>query len=317
MKKFFAQIALLVLVVVGCTKASYSVVDETVMVSLNASGELAITSSTLSKASATSSRDLYGVQIYKVDKNDNKSQYCYGLFDDISLASVSMRTSETYEIEVSYIPGGKDIVKLIEGTEAYGSWEIPFNQSNWEKIALNEITYNTTGKIFNLNHGQVVSSGQERTYGVHRSGISYYYAVVENYKPTEDNTTLDLNLLRYNFGMEFKFKSADYADYTSILVQVDPEYSAGHESFTVTVNQEQEYSTVTISPMLMFICTNTDCVKVSIGTSEKPTLFYYGDIDVERNKMYHITVTPPDDSVNSGLNVTKESSEMTNENKTL
>ena len=302
--------------IMGCTKVNDLSTHDLIEVRIHPTGEIAVSETALSKASATESRDLYGVQIEKVTSTGT-IHYCYGLFDNMSLAVVKMYADESYVVEVGYIPNGKDIVKLLEGTEEYGSWEIPFNNSNWNKVALNEFTYDATSEIFHLEYPFTVTNGMTRTDGPHRSGISYYYAKSDNFTPTENNHNLNVNLVRYNFGLEFKFKSSEYSGVSKVKIQVDPEYASGHETFYVDINPDAEYSSIEITPVLLSYCSVSDSVSISIGTDDEPTQFYTGAITVERNKMYHITVTPPDSSIGSSVTVQTENTPMTDVEQNL
>ena len=133
---------LLMAVVIGCSKSN-TVVDEAtdtyVTVGLKATGEINISTSSLTKAAATSSRDLYGVSVYKIVGN-TRYNYACGVFDDMSLASVRLHTSDVYTIAAALVPNGKDIVTILAGTEENAAWELPFNHTNMYKtLPLNEL----------------------------------------------------------------------------------------------------------------------------------------------------------------------------------
>lgn len=320
MKKVCIFMMLLMAVVIGCSKSD-TVVDKAtdtyVTVGLKATGEIHITSSALSKASATSSRDLYGVSVYKM-VDGRKYNYACGVFDDISLASVKLHTSDVYTITAALVPKGKDIVAIIAGTEENAAWELPFTHTKEDKrLPLNELIYDTTGDL-NLEIGRVVPNGKSKADGYNMSNISFYFAKLENYQPTETSVSVNLNMLRYNFGTEFRFKSDEYSKYSRIRIAFNPDRTWGnYEVHYVDVNPDAEYSTITISPILVGSVSETGSMKIAVGTDENNTEFFYGDLEFERNKMYHITVTPPDDSVNNGLNITKDVSDMTDVDKTI
>lgn len=314
MKKFLCILPMLMIVFAACEKEFVESVDEEILVGFTTGGEISVMSSPLSKGG--SSTDLYGVQIEKVYEDGSKTHYCYGLFDDMSLAKVKMYPTDKYEVKVGYVPNGKNVVKLIEGTEEYGSWEIPFNNSGWKKIALNEFTYDKSSEIFHLEYAVVVGNGGSRTDGPHRSGVSYYFAKVDEYTPTAGNPVLSLNLLRYNFGLEFIFKSSDYAGYDKILIQLDTDYST-HESFYATVDQTKEYSKLTISPILSGSYNPDNSIKFTIGTDADATAFYDGQLSISRNEMYHITVTRPETATSSSMRLTVDNAAMTDINKTI
>ena len=312
MKKFLAILPMLAFAIFSCQKSDVEPVSKEVFVGLKPCGEISVTTTPLAKATATDTRDLYGVQIEKIiDGSGSKTHYAYGIFDDMSIAQVRMYTTDKYEVEVAYIPDGKDIVKLNGGTEELGNWDLPFNNSLWNVVALNEFTYDKTSELFSLDKPWVISEGGERTDGQHRSGISYYYALIEEYTPAETNPVLNVNLLRYNFGLEFIFKSEDYSDCETILIQLDTDASV-HESHYAAITPSSEYSTLTISPILLG---NVRTVNISIGTDADPTVFYDGQIAVYRNEMYHITVNRHDDSVTPAVTLTVDSDDMTDVNK--
>ena len=314
MKKFLAILPMLMLILFSCEKSVVEPTSKEVLVGLKPCGEISIATSPLSKATTTNSRDLYGVQIEKLLENGSKAHYAYGLFDDMSLAQVKMYTSDTYEVKVAHIPYGKDIVKLNSGTEELGDWEVPFNNSDWKKVALNEFTYDKTSELFALANGMVVPTGGDRTDGSHRSGISYYYGIAEEYTPAETNPVLNVNLLRYNFGLEFIFNSAEYSDCSTILIQLDTQASV-HESHYATITSSDS-TTLSISPVLLGSPV-ANSLNISIGTDADPTAFYEGQITVQRNEMYHITVKRPDESVTSGVDITVDGTKMKDVDKTF
>lgn len=287
-----------------------------VTISFATSGDLQVDVTPLTKATATESRDLYGIQVYKL-VDGSKIGYAYGLFDDLSYAAITMYTDEVYKVEAAYIPNGKDIVKLVDGTEDYGCWEVPFNQSQWDKVAINQFTYISNANLFALTMARVVRDGEQRADGYHRSGINYFAGVVEEYAPSETSPTLTVEMLRENFGFEFKFKSSEYTRYDKVLIQIDPDATYAHESFYVDIDQTKEYSAITISPILMGRGLGHDNVSVCIGTDDNNYEFYNGKIRVERNKMYHITVTPPEGTIGGAISLSVDNTAMADENTTI
>lgn len=79
--------------------------DDRILVSLALTGEVTVNEEPLviTRAGETSSKDLYGVQVY-----ENDLEYAYGLFDNVSDMKIYLHSGKTYSFECTLIKDGKE-----------------------------------------------------------------------------------------------------------------------------------------------------------------------------------------------------------------
>lgn len=146
--------------------------------------------------SKASTNDLYGVQVWK--EGTSLTPVAYGLFDDLSQMSLPLESSETYTVEVTLIPNGKNVI----GIDVVGNYRAPFLVQDGEGTKLDNTFHFSSDRYFHrLNRGSAshVSIGMKTP--SMRPEMSRFYGKIENYTPDAENSTLTIELKWVVFGL--------------------------------------------------------------------------------------------------------------------
>lgn len=159
-----------------------------IMVSLGFSGDFEISESPLSRAT---SDDLYLIRVQKKNGSSYTS-YAYGLFDDIESLEIMLTENATYGFQAAILKDGKN--RLYNSNGSYG---LPFSTS----ITVgNSFTYSNTTSASFVPGDYKLSDGS--TYGLPNVD-TYITPSTVDYTPTEENTSVQLQMLRQSFGVNF------------------------------------------------------------------------------------------------------------------
>lgn len=249
MKRVFLLLALCA-VTFSCSKGSDPSIEpeplpseERVEVTFNLGGEIEFSIEPLSKA--TSSDDLYGINIYQSDDKftigSSPISYAYGIFDDLSDITVSLLKGKYYHFEMTYIPNGKNLVHKDATTNNYGS---PFYcltaDHNGE---FNKFVYADTHNWYMMCYGGVQKVGVT-DYMIQSNlfnDVERYQGVLYNFYATPEDPIAKINLYRMMVG--FKLIINDFTEGTVILKSSNGysySVSAPKGSSTATLEQVVE-----------------------------------------------------------------------------
>lgn len=248
---------------------------------------------------ASEPNGLYGVRVIQCvgdkDAQDYGSAYCYGIFDDISLLQIQFKRNERYAIMMDYFPNGKNEIPYL--TNGFSPLQVmPWHAAS--PATLNTIVYSD---YFGLDYIC-------KSYGKICDRYCYWN---ENFIPTE-NASIPINLLRMNAGLVFNLNISEGQEYDKVIVKInDKQYSAnlsnGETQIVVDkVMLDMNHNVGTI-PDLFYM----DCV---IGTPDKPTLFYEGQVEIKRNTIRTYSVHVDADLIMNTMSVTHETGDFKQDN---
>ncbi|WP_289109147.1 hypothetical protein [Alistipes finegoldii] len=182
MKKYF-YLFVVVLLFMGCNteketpateKENPSVADEeTVVISLGS--KFTVREEPLNDwTRAGGSNDLYGFQVWANEKGteafgdpkcsdtgNRATPVCCGVFDNLEDIKIELSTKQTYNIEMVYVPNGKNIAYR----HSSGSYEAPVNMFYWTSTPLNSVLY-TKDYLYQLGQSGINSMGNNNRYDV-------------------------------------------------------------------------------------------------------------------------------------------------------
>lgn len=280
-------------------------------VSLGLSGEITnITTTPLSKAASTSS-DLYGIQVYSCPTTNSTptySYYAYGLFDNTSNMTIKLLQGYIYKFVCTMIVGGK--TKLYNNNNLYSApfWITTENCSGNSVENNNQFTYSTTSYFVWINQGY---SDDTTGKAYNRLNVDRYYGELTNFAPT-DNESATISMKRVVFGAKFigdgltegklKISMADapdiYITYPNTTIQ-DIFTFKNSNYYSNSMAWTQDDYTEPISTSITWI--KADGAIVPLATQ---------DISFKRNMLTTITVKVNDSSTTNGVNINTENVNM-------
>lgn len=273
--------------------------DDEVMVTFEMGGEITASESALTRSEG-STDDLYGVIIYK-----DESEIAYGLFDDVSKIQYAMSKNSKYQIIVTMIKDGKNVVYR------YMGYEEPFSVG----VVGNVFKNGGSGKVSSFRSGYTRLSGT-RSYHYYPS-IDRFYGELNDFTPTED-CTVTLPLKRTAFGLKYKVSGI-----TDGTVSVTIKAKSVDETFftksDITDTYTSEERIITFSDVYnawAYADNYTDEITVSIqwargvGVTED---LGTKTIRVKRNRMNVVNINLSANDGNAGLSVVLDDVNFTNE----
>lgn len=294
-KLLFAILFLLGIIwaVSSCEKTPNSIIQEEVLdVDLTFSLEnlSLVFEEPLSRADNTNDA-IFGISIWQYRAANEYGYeepipYCYGLFDDFSKLTVKFNKGKKYQINISYLPNGKNEI-YFGGTE----WGEPFcrfpSEPHSSPITFNSMVYDNQDALYCLNCGYVVLKD-----GTRGTAPIDFYAYAGDITIT-DSATLPITLLRHNAGFTILFEEGS-VKYDDIYIQI-PQY----KSFTVKA------SDMKFEIPKIYTFREQEQWDISIGTPTEKGLFYSGEITLKRNtKATYRLKLEPQDIVSSVMGIT-------------
>lgn len=244
---------------------------------------------------ASEPNGLYGVRVLQCvgdkDAQDYGSAYCYGIFDDISLLQIQFKRNERYAILMDYFPNGKNEIPYL--TNGYSPLQVmPHHAAS--PATLNTIVYSNYFELAYIC----------KDYGKICDRYCYWN---ENFIPTE-NASIPINLLRMNAGLVFNLNISEGQEYDKVIVKINgKQYSAnlsnGETQIVVDKVMLDMNHNVGSIPDLFYM----DCI---IGTPDKPTLFYEGQVEIKRNTIRTYSVHVDADLIMNSVSVTYETGDF-------
>ena len=164
--------------------------------SLGLGGEITISETPLSRAagSETSSKDLYGINVYYDKEKDGNidDHYAYGLFDNTEDMVITLLTGYKYKFECTYVPNGKEYNDYYSSFWVRGPFNSNANTKIWNKFIAEASTYLSYMKYGNY-------SGSAPRYGV--AGADRFYGELDGYSPSEGGNVI-IDMKRCVFGIK-------------------------------------------------------------------------------------------------------------------
>lgn len=302
--KFGAPFLLLFLVLTACSTEELtppSSEKEIVTVNFGLTGDLTISKESPLKTFQTEYPDLFGIQLY----DSQNKPYAFVVGNDLSQVTMELKKNESYRIQATYVKNGKDLLYYWDQSGEYGG---PFETRNSSGTVLNKVYYSSVNKIF---PGRVyLEPIEDEFWGIYHELDRYYGSAL--FVPTEENSTISLNLIRMVFGLKANLTLEEsITDVDNIYFTIDN----GQFPREYLIPTTEGFGQLEIPYLTLGIPECTGCatgldfamnedyhenISISIGTIENPIRFYNGQITVQRNKMMVIDHVLKDQDTNSG-----------------
>lgn len=273
------------------------------MISFGFSGEITdIINSPLPK---TVSTDLYGIQIYSMPaKGGTYTPYAYGLFDDISAISIKLLEGYTYKFVCTMVIDGK---KKIQHSYVYYD---PFYISNEGNGYFSSIENKFTigkGYFYSIDKGGTNLAKDSKSYD--RPNTDRYYGEISNYTPS-DNSSVSINMTRVSFGAKVIAEGLTEGKITISLEKAP--------AITITYPKTETEDIFTFkNPYPHGIqwtgSAYTETIPVSITWEKADGVIVplaTQNVTFTRNILTTITIKVSDNTINNGINITQDKTEM-------
>lgn len=301
-------LAMATLLIAGCSEGEDSPINpqpgpvKEYIINLGFSGEITnIEESPLTKAFGN---DLYGVQVFSMPTTETDARkykaYAYGLFDDKTKMTIKLLEGYKYKFVSTMVVDGKS--ELIYRS----NYSLPFNVEGSPKSELNNVfTYTTNKGMYMLDNGAATMSDGE-SYNV--PILNRYYGELIDYIPNE-NKRASIYMKRVSFGAEVILEGFNEGR-AIIAIKGAPILEIKHPEVKInkifTFNGRSSITNWTQDDY-------TEKIPVSISWEKKDGAvvpLVSQDITFKRNKLTTITVKAKDNSVDNGVDVTEDKTEM-------
>lgn len=265
--------------------------------------------------SRANNNGLYGIQVYRNDigllasKDDPLSigiPICYGVFDNINDIEIVLSKKYSYNIEVTYIPNGDDIIYKYPS----GCYELPFNETNWTPTKINTVYYSEVNYLYGLDFLNVNSyDNTDRLYGYYRDNIDYYYGCVLNFIPS-DNAIISVNLKNMIWGLTLEANNTELSDIENIFIIIDSNSDA-QKIIEMPISKDNVISELIIPKILLinnayyyYFDENYSLpINIAIGTSIGSSDIASGKINLKRNVMKIIKFNANKNNISNGITI--------------
>ena len=225
MKRLFI-ILTLVAVVSACDKEVLATEEgQDCVVTINTVGEIITSENELTK-SAGSTNDMYIVQVYR-----DGNRFAAGIFDDVSMMKLNLKTGTKYSVRMCMIKDGKSYIGSCfsltnngiycsDGYDVYAGFDYYLMTSRF--------FYNSNSYYYSYRYSDDTGYKQYSSSGFEFSRIrdgrilgytypkctDWFYGEVNDYSPDGENATMNLSLIRTGFKIKYELDGVTDGDVT-------------------------------------------------------------------------------------------------------
>lgn len=318
---------------------------EEVVVSLGLGGEITISETPLSRAagSETSSKDLYGINVYYDKEKDGllNDVYAYGLFDNVADMVITLVTGYKYKFECRMVVDGKEKCK-----------DYYYNKQGYYGQPFMAKTENNTGDTYNhlkkCSNSFIMGLSFYDSYfkrgstNVSGCAADTYYGELSNYSPTK-NGVVSIDMKRCAYGLTINVSGVtkgkaliginSYSGTDDVLGKDIKTVSGFSDTFSTTSDKNVSYDVISFHDV--YGCwesaVNQQEYSVTIpiriywsytyeGTNVTETFEKYRAVTLKRNVMTTVDINLNIDTngqADKSLSLSMETSNMTNSGYTF
>lgn len=307
MKKIFNVLAFAIVAIFfnSCEKNGSLDEPKTYTVSFAASGDVSVSMRPMTKGSMTEG-DLIGIMAYVSNDGGTKySPYQYGLFDDISKATIELIDGKLYKFTALLVKNGKNVLR----SRIQGSYSFYDTYSESLRNQFNAQTYTLEwegdyGPRYQLNYELTGFTGTS-----HSHFVESYYGSVDDVEPSE-NMTVVLDMEATFGAVEL---NVDWDEISDGHLQVSVEGA----SFTLEYPTTQFASLVTLERKLSYIYKKADAsssakLNVNLVRADGSTLQLVTDanIPIQKKMITTINLRVSESTTDASISATIEDVQM-------
>lgn len=264
--------------------------EETVTLGFNIKADLDISEMPLEATRAGGTSKTYAVQVYEYSSNTNSLlPYAYGIFDDVSKMSITMRKSKTYKIYIGLFLDFFDKYKF--GGPYYGA-------SPYYTAANNEFVYSQEW-IFphwwtNLAEGAqsfYLTSDSEASQSMLE--CDSYCGIIDEFKAT-DNDVIEAQLARSAFGIQINVSGMTEGKLVWEGCVITPYVRNSYEICSIEYPETRYEQMFTIVQFLRSTMTEEEDLQFYLyyyDSSNNKQILAQNSITIHRNKKKLINIT--------------------------
>lgn len=288
---------------------------------------------------AAGGNDLYGFQVWANEKGkesvgnpkqsydigtevggSNTTPVCCGLFDNLDDVTIELSTKQTYNIEMVYVPNGKNLVYR----HSSGSYEYPFMMARWTPTPINKVIYTENDWIDHLDFAWINSmDNSNRGSANFRDNLDFYYGQVLNITPKPDNI-ISIDLKNMIWGLTLRAKKVAGKSYDKLVIKLNVGQMVTKD-FYMTIDPNKEVSELVIPKILTngsnwerYLDSDYSArTRMTIGTDEKPSDIISAEVNIKRNVMKIIEFDATNEKVDNGVDVVIDDEGMKDETEIL
>ena len=190
---------------------------------------------------------LYGIKVWRKfheDPEEDYREYLHGIFDNTGLQNLRFRgyNLEEYKIETTLIKNETDNLRLFRTINESGiySYYNPFNAS-----LLNEFVEKPNDSFLPANYLSSmydIRIEKDTLIQFNHGELERYFGLANNFRPdtTLKNDTLNVDLYRVSFGMNFEILGKELSEHQRVRVAVNmgksPQVGKTDEIYTYILN---------------------------------------------------------------------------------
>lgn len=257
MKRYLFVIAMLMITVWSCENKIDNgqevtpVEEEFVTLPISVTGEI-LTMTDMPLTKSDDNRAIYLIQVYTAlendsydwDTEDGLSPYAYGVFTDLSKASIKLNPNLTYHFVASCFkdllePDGLEITNIgciVTKTQS-NAFDL-MGSLRLDEIDINMFIYNS--EYFTVPFVDFYGWAGTKDEGIKR-GFDFYYSEIAGFKPSQNSSVL-FDMRRCVFGYRFEVDNLDKMG-GSISVEVNPVFaSSDYGNFVIKLTSSKPFS---------------------------------------------------------------------------
>lgn len=334
MKRIFAIISLVALFA-ACEKPQVERVEEgqDCVVTFNILGDISVSEDDLTR-STPSTNDLYAIQVYK-----GNERFASGIFDDMSLAKLNLKTGSTYSVRICMIRDaktylGEDFSLTNNGlsSSSYHSFYWPgTNGYGGDYNMTNRLFYNSNGYTLYYDSNTATSystyynSGFELT-SIRKALINntyyptctdWFYGEVNGYVPDGETGTMDVVLKRTGFKLKYELDGVTDGEVTVKVYNSTRTFINNTTNTTSYESEEQFIAFYDTYSAWQYADNYTE--NMTVAVTWKRSIGVTQDlgtktIQVKRNCLNNIRITLGSDDKSAGVSLETEAEDSMGSN---
>lgn len=264
-------------------------------------------------AANTSTNDLFGIQVY----NDSGNPYAYVLGDDISRITLELEEDEEYEIQVTYIKNGKDI--LFEYVYEKFDYGLPFFTANYGEAIKNKVYYGGEDYLMYLGSNSI-SGTNDIIHQQHTPADRYYNAIP--FTALGEDREISLDLKRVSLGVDVELDLGEDAAIEQVLFTPQGSGSSEIQLADGKGALGIPYLTLQGDGSLRAMDKvikegHQENFTFQLTTEENGQVLYSGSIEVKRNTRYKLKISNEVPPSSGNISITLEAEDMKEESITI
>ena len=299
----------------------------------NILGDISVSEDDLTR-STPSTNDLYAIQVYK-----GNERFASGIFDDMSLAKLNLKTGSTYSVRICMIRDAKTYLGEDFSLTNNGLSSSSYHSFYWPGTNGDGVDYNMTNRFFYNSNGYTLyydsttatsystyyNSGFELT-SIRKALINntyyptctdWFYGEVNGYVPDGETGTMDVVLKRTGFKLKYELDGVTDGEVTVKVYNSTRTFINNTTNTTSYESEEQFIAFYDTYSAWQYADNYTE--NMTVAVTWKRSIGVTQDlgtktIQVKRNCLNNIRITLGSDDKSAGVSLETEAEDAMGSN---